>query len=90
MSRWKSPQIAAKHAERAARKAAKKRKEKRIGVLLVICWAVVSFGLCIADYFWMRHRARQQHERFHQRQQGTNKLTVQTNQTGGAPPKEMP
>lgn len=86
MSRWKTPQAAARQAERGAREVAKRRREKRIGVLLVVCWVVVSFGLCVADYLWMRQGARQrqeQHERVHlHRKQIRNTFTVQTNQTG--------
>jgi uncharacterized protein HemX len=86
VSRWRSPQIAA---ERAAKEAAKLRKEKRRGWLLLVCWAVVSLGLTVGDYFWMRHRARQQHERLHHLQ-GTNNSTLQTNQTGSSLPERKP
>lgn len=78
MSRWKSPQAAAKLAERAAKEAEKRRKEKRNGWLLVVCWAMVSFGLCVADYFWLRHQAqqrREQHERLYHHQPAQTNLS---------------
>lgn len=88
MSRWKSPQIAAKRAERAAKGAAKLRREKRRSWQLVIGLAVVSVGLTVADYFWLRHQARQRHERYHQHhQRGTNTPALQTNQTGSNLPE---
>lgn len=91
MSRWKSPQAAAKDTERAAKEAAKLRKEKRRTVLMVAGVAVVSLGLCVADYFWLRYQARQRHERHHQHQQrGTNNPTLQTNQTGVSLPERKP
>jgi uncharacterized protein HemX len=75
VKRWKSPQIASKRAERAAKEAAKKRREKRTGWLIVACWAVVSLGLCVADYLWMKARAerrREEHQRIYHRQAQTN------------------
>ena len=62
MKRWKSPQIAAKHADRAAKKAEENRKEKRkmwINIVVVLCF---PFGLIIADYFWLKHQAEQRME----------------------------
>lgn len=93
MSRWKSPQAAAKDAERAAKKAEKLRKEKRRSVLTIIGVAIVSLGLCVADYFWLRYQARQrreQHERLYHHKQSTNNPTLQTNQTGVSLPERKP
>lgn len=92
MSRWKSPQAAAKEAERAAKEAEKRRKEKLRSWLLVVGVAVVSLGLCVADYFWMQRRARQRREqRLHQHHKhGTNTPTLQTNQTGVSLPERKP
>ena len=94
MSRWKSPQAAAKEAERAARQAEKLRKEKLRSRLWVIGVAIVSLGLMVADYFWLRHQAqqrREQHERLHQHHKhGTNNPTLQTNQTGVSLPERKP
>jgi hypothetical protein len=34
--------------------------------MLIIGVAVVSVGLMVADYFWLRHQAKQKHEqRYH-------------------------
>lgn len=56
--------------------------------------AVVSLGLCVADYFWLRYQAqqrREQHERLHQyHKHGTNNPTLQTNQTGVSLPERKP
>lgn len=91
MSRWKSPQAAAKLAERKGKEAAKLRKEKRTAWLILVCWAVVTVGLCVADYFWLRCQARQRHERYHQHhQRGTNVPPLQTNQTGSNLPERKP
>jgi flagellar basal body-associated protein FliL len=72
MSRWRSPQIAAKCAARAGKEAEQKRREKWtswwIVIGLVVFW--VSFG--IADYFWLRHQARQRHEQRYHRSGKTN------------------
>ena len=66
MSRWLSPETAARRAERAAKDAAQRRKEKRRSLMLIVGVAVVSVGLVVADYFWLRHQAKQKHERRHQ------------------------
>jgi heme/copper-type cytochrome/quinol oxidase subunit 3 len=66
VSRWSSPEKAARRAERAAKDAAQRRKEKRHSLMLVVGVAVVSFGLVVADYLWLRHQATQKHEqRYH-------------------------
>lgn len=69
MSRWLSPEKAARRAERAAKDAAQRRKEKRRTWLLLGGVAAASIGLMVADYFWLRHQAKQKHERHHQHQQ---------------------
>ena len=74
MSRWLSPERAARRAERAAKDATRRRKEKRRTWLMVGGVAVASIGLVVADYFWLRHQAKQKHERRHQHQQ-RSKLT---------------
>ena len=69
VSRWLSPEKAARRAERAAKDAAQRRKEKRRSLMLIVGVAVLSVGLMVADYFWLRHQAKQKHERHHQHQQ---------------------
>jgi len=69
-----SPEKAARRAERAAKDAAQRCKEKRRSLMLIIGVAVASIGLMVADYFWLRHQAKQKHERRHQHQQ-RSKLT---------------
>ena len=69
--RWKSPQIAAKRAERAAKEAAKLRKEKRKSRLMLIGVVLLMIAAVVADYLWLRTQARQrreQHERLHHHQ----------------------
>lgn len=72
MSRWLSPEKAAKCAARAEKKADQKRRENRNGwwivIGLVVFW--VTFG--IADYFWLRHQARKRHEQRYHRSGRTN------------------
>lgn len=68
MSRWLSPEKVARRAERAAKDAALRRKEKRRTWLIVGGVAVASIGLMVADYFWLRHQAKQKHEQRHQHQ----------------------
>jgi hypothetical protein len=74
VSRWLSPEKAARRAERAAKDAEQRRKEKRRTWLMVCGVTVASIGLMVADYFWLRHQAKQKHERHHQHQQ-RGKLT---------------
>lgn len=69
MSRWLSPEKAARRAERGAKDAAQRGKEKRRSLMLIAGVAVVSVGLMVADYFWLRHQAKEKHERHHQHQQ---------------------
>ncbi len=83
MSRWKSPQVAAKRAERAAKEAEKKRKEKRNGILMVVGWAIVTIALIVGDYFWLKARAQRrnaEHQRlFHKK---TNALPTTVTNSG--------
>lgn len=72
MSRWLSPEKAARRAERAAKDAAQRRKEKRRTWLMVGGVAVASIGLMVADYFWLRHQAKQRHEQRYHRGGKTN------------------
>ena len=81
MSRWESPQAAAKSAERTAKEAEQRRKERRKSWLMIAGVAVVSVGLVVADYFWLRHQARQRHEMRH-------KQPPQTNHPGPPPLRE--
>lgn len=74
MSRWLSPERAARRAERAAKDAAQRRKEKSRTWLMLGGGAVVSFGLMVADSLWLRHPAKQKHEQRHQHHQ-PSKLT---------------
>ena len=69
MSRWLSPEKAARRAERAVQDAAQHRKDRRRSWLMIGGVTVLSLGLMIADYFWLRHQAKQKHERRHQHQQ---------------------
>lgn len=72
MSRWLSPEKVARRAERAAKEAALRRKEKRRTWLMVGGVAVASIGLMVADYFWLRHQAKQKHEQRYHRGGKTN------------------
>lgn len=78
MKRWKSPQVAAKRAERAAKEAEKNRREKRNSRWMIIGLAVVSLSLMIGDYFWLKARAqkrREQHMQTRHRAAQTNDAT---------------
>jgi hypothetical protein len=52
--------------------AAQRRQEKRRSLILVIGVALVLLGLMVADYFWLRHQARQKHEQRYHRGEKTN------------------
>ncbi len=70
MSRWKSPQVAALRAERAAKEAEQDRKMMRKSRLMIIGVAVLSIGLVVTDYFWLKSRAlkrREEHQRIDHR-----------------------
>lgn len=68
MSRFKSPHVAAKRAERAAKDAEQRRREKRNSLLMIIGLALVSLSLVVADYFWLKARAQKRREEHRQRQ----------------------
>ena len=75
MSRWKSPQVAARLAEHAAKKAAKARREKRYARLMLIGFVLIMVSLMVADYFWLRAQARkrqEQHQKTHHRPNQTD------------------
>jgi hypothetical protein len=86
VKRWKSPQVAAKLAARAAKEAEQKRKEKRNTRLMIIGWAVVTIGLIVGDYFWLKARAQRRkaehQQRFHQK---TNTLPLAVTNSGVLP-----
>lgn len=66
MSRWLSPEKAARRAERAAKDAGIRRKERRRTVLMISGLTVVSLGLVVADYFLLRSQAKHRHQqRYH-------------------------
>lgn len=78
MSRFRSPQAAAKRAERAAKEAEQRRKESRKSRWMIIGLAVVSISLMVGDYFWLKARAqkrREQHMQTRHRAAQTNDAT---------------
>lgn len=72
VSRRLSPEKAARRAERAAKDAAQRRQEERRGVMLLVGVVLTSLGLLVADYFWLRHEARQRHQHHYHRDGSTN------------------
>lgn len=72
MSRWLSPEKAARRAERAAKQAEQRRREIRRMWLMIGGIALVSVGLTVADFFWLRYRAKQRHEQRYHRTGRTN------------------
>jgi len=72
VSRWLSPEKAARRAERAAKQAEQRRGEIRRMWLTIASIAVVFVGLVVADYFWLRHQAKQRHEQRYHRGGKTN------------------
>jgi hypothetical protein len=85
VSRWKSPQASAKRAERAAKEAEQLRKEKRYGWFTIIGIAVVSMGLIVADYVWLKARAQrrwEEHQKLHHRPVKTNSPSSQVGGDG--------
>lgn len=75
MSRWRSPQSAAKRAQRTAKDAEQRRKDRRKLRFMIAGFLTVSLGLTVADYFWMRARAARRQEEYHRthhRQPQTN------------------
>jgi len=67
VSRLKSPQTAAKQAQRAALEAGQRHRVKRNSWLMIVGLALVSISLVIADYFWLKAQARQRREEHLQR-----------------------
>jgi len=91
VKRWKSPQVAAKLAARAAKEAEKNRKEKRNARLMIIGWAVVTIGLIVGDYFWLKARAERrkaEHQRIYHQKTNASPATV-TN-SGALPATNSP
>ncbi len=73
MSRWKSPQTAAKHATREARKAEELLKEKRKSRLILVGIVLLMIGSVVADLFFIAYT---QHQRHHRHQpQFTNQMS---------------
>lgn len=68
MSRWLSPEKAARRAERAAKDAEQRCREQRNSLLVIIGLALLSFSLVVADYFWLKARAPKRREEHRQRQ----------------------
>lgn len=75
MSRFLSPEKAARRAERAARQAEQRRREKGRMWLMIVGLALVSIALVIADFFWLRNREKQRHEQRHHYSERTNSST---------------
>lgn len=76
MSRWKSPKVAARLAQREVEKAERLRREKWQSILLVSCIGVVSAGLMVADYLWLRHQKRQRQQEHKHYQQPPSKTNA--------------
>jgi hypothetical protein len=77
VSRWKSPQAAAKHAQHVAKEAEQSRREKRKGRWMLIGVALASATLLLGDYLWLKARAqkrREEHLRSQQHRSRTNSL----------------
>ena len=72
MSRWLPPEKAARRAERAAKQAEQRRRDMRRLWLMIGGIALVSIGLMVADFFWLRYRAKQRHEQRYHRTGRTN------------------
>jgi flagellar basal body-associated protein FliL len=75
VSRLKSLLAAAKLAQRAAKEAKQRRREKRNTWLMIIGLAMVSISLMVGDYFWLKARAqkrREQHMQSRHRPAQTN------------------
>lgn len=81
MSRWRSPQSAAKRAQRAAKEAEQNRREKRKSRWMIIGLAVVSLSLMVGDYFWLKARAQKRREQHMQ----TRHRAAQTNDAARVP-----
>lgn len=77
----KSPQAAAKQAQRAALEAEQRHRVKRNSWLMIIGLALVSISLVVADYFWIKSQAQKRREEHRQRQH----QRAQTNSPAVAP-----
>ena len=87
MSRWKSPKIAAKRAERAAKEAEENRKEKRNARLMIIGWAVVTIGLIVGDCYWLKARAQRrktEHQRIYHQKTNASPPSARSGETNAA------
>ena len=62
MSRWKSPQAAARYAQHATQEAEQSRLERRKGRWMLIGVALASASLLLGDYLWLKARAQKQRE----------------------------
>ena len=77
MSRWKSPQAAAKQAERAAKEAEKLRRENRKSKLLLI-GTIVLMVLSLATYLiWAFNRINEHRGHRHHHRHGTDSHSPQ-------------
>lgn len=82
VSRWKSPQVAAKHAQHDAKEAEQLHREKRKGRWMLIGVAVASASLMLGDYLWLKARAqkrREEHLRSQQHRSRTNSFAMPVN-----------
>jgi hypothetical protein len=88
VSRWKSPQAAARQAQHATKAAEQSRQEKRKGRWMLIGVALASATLLFGDYLWLKARAqkrREEHLRSSQQHSRTNSLA-----TPVSPPRNNP
>jgi flagellar basal body-associated protein FliL len=60
--------VAAKQAEREAKKAEKRRREKRKSWLLLIGIVLLMIAAILADWLFIKSKARQHHEKHHEAQ----------------------
>ena len=81
MSRWRSPQAAAKRAQRAEKEAEQQRREKRNSRWMIIGVTVASISLMVGDYFWLKARAQKRREQHMQ----TRHRPAQTNDAAHVP-----
>lgn len=89
MSRWKSPKLAARLAQREVEKAERLRRERWQSILLVCCIATVSIGLMIADFLWLRHNNRQRQEQHEHSPRHKNKTNAPVSAPTGQNPKSI-
>lgn len=62
MSRQKSPQVAAKRAQHAAKQVEQSHREKRKGRWMLAGVALASVVLLIGDYVWLKARVQKRRE----------------------------